>query len=125
MNSEPKGTFSFEGIEKIIHEKARLSILTSLFVNVREGCDFNELKQLCSLTDGNLSRHLQILEEYDLISIDKSFENRRPRTHCKLTRNGKKRYRQYLEELEKVISAARGIKPSVLSNLPLHDPRIS
>ena len=58
----PSGTFSYEGLDRVLHEKARLSIMSSLFTHP-EGLLFNDLKGFCALTDGNLSRHLQILNE--------------------------------------------------------------
>ncbi len=60
-NTSPEGRFAYEGLDRVIHERARLSVLTSLLTNPK-GLTFVELKQLCSLTDGNLSRHLSILE---------------------------------------------------------------
>jgi hypothetical protein len=58
---ESEGRFAYEGLDRVIHERARLSVLTSLITNPK-GLIFNDLKQLCSLTDGNLSRHLRVLE---------------------------------------------------------------
>jgi DNA-binding MarR family transcriptional regulator len=77
-------------------------VLTSLLTNTR-GLTFAELKQLCGLTDGNLSRHLQVLEEAGLISIFKGVEHNRPLTLCRVTATGRKRYVEYLGVLEKVI----------------------
>ena len=57
-----RGPFAYEGLDRVIHERARLSVLTSLITNPK-GLTFNDLKQLCGLTDGNLSRHLQVLEK--------------------------------------------------------------
>jgi DNA-binding transcriptional ArsR family regulator len=99
------GRFSYEGIDRVMHEKARLSIMTSL-VTRPEGLLFGELKQLCGLTDGNLSRHLDVLREAGLVEIWKGFEGRRPQTLCRLTGDGRKRFVEYLEELEKVVKDA-------------------
>lgn len=102
--------FAYEGLDRIIHEKARLGILTSLIAHPK-GLRFNDLKQLCALTDGNLSRHLEVLEEAGLVSIVKSFENNRPKTACKITADGRKRYMQYLDVLEQVVrDAAKAAK---------------
>ena len=61
--AQPKeGRFAYEGLDRVIHERARLSVLTSLIANPK-GLIFNDLKQLCSLTDGNLSRHLRVLDQ--------------------------------------------------------------
>ena len=60
--TDPKnsGRFAYDGLDRVIHEKARLSVLTSLVAHPK-GLVFGDLKQLCALTDGNLSRHLQVL----------------------------------------------------------------
>ena len=58
--------FAYEGLDRVIHEKARLSVLTSLVAHPK-GLLFGDLKQLCGLTDGNLSRHLQVLQEARLV----------------------------------------------------------
>ncbi len=103
-DKEP-GRFAYEGIDRVMHEKARLSIMTSL-VTRSEGLRFGELKQLCGLTDGNLSRHLDVLREAGLVEIWKGFEGRRPQTLCRLTHEGRRRFVEYLEELEKVVKDA-------------------
>ncbi len=97
--------FAYEGLDRIIHERARLGVLTSLAANPK-GLVFADLKRLCGLTDGNLSRHLQTLQEAGLIEITKSFENNRPQTTVKLTRNGRKRFLEYLALLEQVVRDA-------------------
>ncbi|MBE7558584.1 transcriptional regulator [bacterium] len=88
-----------------MHEKARLGILTSLATH-REGLSFSDLKELCTLTDGNLSRHLLALEEAELVEVKKGFVGRRPQTLCRLTRRGRRRFLAYLEELERVVADA-------------------
>lgn len=114
------GRFAYDGIDRVMHEKARLSIMTSL-VTRPEGLRFGELKQLCGLTDGNLSRHLDVLREAGLVEIWKGFEGRRPQTLCRLTPEGRRRFVEYLEELEKVVKdalpkAAR--RPERMPSLP-------
>jgi hypothetical protein len=94
--------FSYDGLDRVIHEHARLSVLTSLITHV-QGLTFGELKQLCALTDGNLSRHLQVLEEAKLITVFKGVEHNRPLTLCRVTPVGRKRYIEYLGVLERVI----------------------
>jgi DNA-binding transcriptional ArsR family regulator len=79
--------------------------MTSL-VTRPEGLLFGELKNLCDLTDGNLSRHLDVLRDAGLIEIWKGFEGRRPQTMCRLTAEGRRRFVQYLEELERVVKDA-------------------
>ncbi len=103
--TEEPGRFAYEGLDRIMHEKARLGILTSLLARP-EGILFNELKELCSLTDGNLSRHIQALQEAELVEVWKGFRGRRPQTLCRLSAQGRKRFIEYLEELQKVIQDA-------------------
>ena len=69
-NSKSTAPFAYEGLDRVIHERARLSVLTSLITNP-DGLSFVELKQLCALTDGNLARHLQVLEEDKMVHIRK------------------------------------------------------
>ena len=84
------------GLDRVIHEKARLSVLTSLVAHPK-GLVFGDLKQMCGLTDGNLSRHLQVLEEAGLIEIEKGYDHNRPQTICRITPEGRRRYLDYLE----------------------------
>jgi DNA-binding MarR family transcriptional regulator len=103
--SEADGRFSYEGLDRTLHEKARLGILTAL-VTHREGLSFGDLARLCALTDGNLSRHLDVLAEESLVLVTKAFSGRRPLTTCKLTAAGRKRFREYLSQLEQVLRDA-------------------
>ncbi len=86
-----KGRFSYEGLDRLMHEKARLGILASL-ASHREGLLFNDLKQLCALTDGNLSRHLAVLSEAELVETWKGKSGSRPQTLYRLTRFGRERF---------------------------------
>jgi DNA-binding MarR family transcriptional regulator len=99
------GRFAYEGLERVLHEKARLGIMTSLIMRP-EGLLFSDLKRLCALTDGNLSRHLDVLKEAGLVEVWKGFENRRPQTLCRVSPDGRQRFLAYLEELEHVIRDA-------------------
>jgi DNA-binding MarR family transcriptional regulator len=112
------GRFAYEGLDRVIHEKARLSIITSLATHPG-GLIFNDLKELCALTDGNLSRHLQILSEAGLIQIWKGFKDNRPQTMCQLTEAGRRRFVEYITVLENIVTDALGAKapeaPSKLS----------
>jgi DNA-binding MarR family transcriptional regulator len=104
------GRFAYEGLDRVIHERARLSVLTSLVTNPK-GLSFGDLKQLCSLTDGNLSRHLRVLEEGKLVEIEKGHDRNRPQTICRITASGRRRYMEYLSTLEQVVrDAAKGAK---------------
>lgn len=102
---EELGRFAYDGLERVIHEKARLGILTSLATNT-EGLLFSELKELCSLTDGNLSRHLKVLQDAGLVEVWKGSRNKRPQTLCRLTPDGSERFLEYLNVLEQVIDDA-------------------
>jgi DNA-binding transcriptional ArsR family regulator len=103
--TETEAPFAYEGLDRVIHEKARLGILTSLIAHPK-GLAFVDLKQLCGLTDGNLSRHLQVLEEAKLVDVSKTFERRRPLTTCRLTRLGRQRFVDYIAVLERVVREA-------------------
>jgi YD repeat-containing protein len=94
--------FAYDGLDRVIHERARLGVLTSLVAHPK-GLPFGDLKQLCALTDGNLSRHLQVLQVAKLVDISKRFDGNRPQTLCRITPQGRKRYLEYLAVLEQVI----------------------
>lgn len=104
-NPPRPGRFAYEGLDRVIHERARLSVLTSLIAHPR-GLAFGDLKQLCGLTDGNLSRHLQVLQEAKLVRLSKGFEHNRPQTVCRITAQGRARYLDYLAVLEQVVRDA-------------------
>jgi DNA-binding HxlR family transcriptional regulator len=96
-------------------------VLTSLITNPK-GVVFNDLKQLCSLTDGNLSRHLRVLETEKMVDIVKGHDHNRPQTICRITPAGRRRYLEYLSTLEQVVKdAAKGTNdvpsPSLLRSL--------
>ena len=103
-----QGRYAYEGLDRVLHEKARLSILTCLAAHP-DGFLFNDLKELCALTDGNLSRHLQVLEEAGLVQIWKGFHKRRPQTLCRISADGLKKFQQYLLELEKILEDAASV----------------
>lgn len=99
------GRFAYDGLDRVIHEKARLSVLSSLAAHPK-GLLFGGLKELCALTDGNLSRHLQVLHEAGLVELWKSFQRKRPQTLCRLTAEGHKRFLEYVAVLENVVADA-------------------
>lgn len=115
-DAESDGRFAYEGLDRVLHEKARLGILTAL-VTRAAGLSFGELARLCDLTDGNLSRHLDVLSEAGLVKITKGYEGRRPLTTCALTTQGRKRFREYLAQLEKVLRDAAA-QPDATSAKP-------
>ncbi len=104
-NRGDSGRYAYEGLERVMHEKARLGIMTTLLARP-EGVLFTDLKRLCALTDGNLSRHLAALTDAGLVEQWKRFQGRRPQTLCRLSAEGRVRFESYLEELGKVIRDA-------------------
>lgn len=112
--SKTDAPFAYEGLERVIHEKARLGILASLSTHA-EGLAFSDLKQLCALTDGNLNRHLQVLQEAGLVEVRKETVGPRPQTICQLTTLGRSRFAEYIGVLEIVVQdavRARGTEPA-------------
>ena len=92
-------------LDRLIHERLRLGIISALAVNER--LTFNDLKRLLQTTDGNLSVHARKLEEAQYVSCEKSFEGRMPRTEYKLTAAGRRALERYLTHMESIIKAVR------------------
>jgi DNA-binding HxlR family transcriptional regulator len=92
-------------LDRLIHERLRLGILSALSVNA--SLTFNELKRLLDTTDGNLSVHARKLEEAGYLSCTKSFEGRIPRTDYRLTAAGRRALERYLDHMEALIQAMR------------------
>jgi DNA-binding transcriptional ArsR family regulator len=111
------GRFAYDGLDRVIHERARLSVLTSLVAHPK-GLTFGDLKEMCGLTDGNLSRHLQVLEEGALIAIAKGYDRNRPQTVCRITPQGRARYLDYLKVLEQVVRDAASASGRALPAQP-------
>jgi DNA-binding MarR family transcriptional regulator len=105
LPKDEPGRFAYDGLDRVLHEKARLGIMTSL-VTRPEGVLFTELKRLCALTDGNLSRHIDVLQDAGLIEAWRGSEGGRPQTLYRLTADGRARFVAYLEELEQVVRDA-------------------
>lgn len=120
--SKTEAPFAYDGLDRVMHEKARLGILASLTAHPK-GLAFADLKQLCALTDGNLSRHLQVLEDAELVEIEKSFEGKRPLTTCRLTRKGRERFITYLGVLERVVREAAGAADQRPAVRPRHQTK--
>lgn len=99
------GRYAYDGLDRVMHEKARLGILTSLAAKP-EGLLFTDLKEVCQLTDGNLSRHLAVLQEARLVEIWKGFRGKKPQTLCRITEEGRKRFLGYVTVLESVVADA-------------------
>ena len=101
--------FAYEGLDRVIHERARLSILTSLITHAN-ALSFVELKQLCDLTDGNLARHLQVLEEDGMVRLSKEGDVGRAHTSVRVTASGRERYLEYLTILEQIVRDAAAMR---------------
>ena len=92
-------------LDKVIHERLRLGIISALAVNER--LTFNDLKRLLQTTDGNLSVHARKLEDAQYIACEKTFEGRMPRTEYRLTAAGRRALEKYLAHMEAIIKAVR------------------
>jgi DNA-binding transcriptional ArsR family regulator len=103
MTNKPENPYN--ALEKIFHEPNRLAIMSALCRST-DGMTFNELKEECELTDGNLSRHLKALEEAKAVKIKKAFVKAKPQTTVLLSENGRENFIQYLKALEEVLQAA-------------------
>jgi DNA-binding MarR family transcriptional regulator len=97
---------SIPDLDRTIHEKTRLAILSALAVN--PSLTFNQLKEILNTTDGNISVHARKLEEANFVSCRKGFEGRVPRTEYALTAAGRRAFEKYLNHMESLIKAARG-----------------
>jgi DNA-binding HxlR family transcriptional regulator len=93
------------GLDRLIHERLRLGIVSALAVNA--SLSFNELKQLMNTSDGNLSVHARKLEEAHYVTCTKTFEGRVPRTSYALTPAGRRALERYLDHMESLIKATR------------------
>ena len=92
-------------LDRLIHERLRLGIVSALAVN--EQLTFNDLKRLLQTTDGNLSVHARKLEDAHYVTCDKTFEGRIPRTEYRLTAAGRRAFDKYLLHMEAIIKAVR------------------
>jgi len=93
-------------LDKIIHERMRLGIISALVVN--ETLSFTDLKNLLNTTDGNISVHARKLEEAGYLTCEKSFKNRVPLTEYKITGKGRDALARYLNHMEALINAMKG-----------------
>jgi DNA-binding transcriptional ArsR family regulator len=94
-----------EPLDRLIHQRTRLAIVSTLAVN--KSLTFGELKDLLSMSDGNLSVHTQKLEEAGYITCKKYFEGRKPRTDFCLTSKGRGALDRYLSHMESLVAAVR------------------
>jgi DNA-binding MarR family transcriptional regulator len=110
--------FAYEGLDRVIHERARLGLLTSLAAHPK-GLVFADLRRLCGLTDGNLSRHLAVLQSAGLVEVTKGFAKNRPQTLCRITREGRRRFLDYLAVLDGVVRDAAAAAKTAPGESPL------
>jgi len=94
-------------LDRLIHERVRLAIVSALAANPAPTLTFNELKSLLKTTDGNLSVHARKLEDAGYVACTKSFEGRVPRTEYKLTATGRKAFEKYIDHMEALVRAMR------------------
>ncbi len=92
-------------VDRLIHERLRLGIVSALAVN--ESLSFSDLKKLLKTTDGNLSVHARKLEEAEYIACEKFFEGRLPKTVYRLTAAGRRALERYLDDMEALIQRMR------------------
>jgi DNA-binding HxlR family transcriptional regulator len=105
-NEEPRSPGEIPELDRLIHERMRLGIISALAVN--DSLSFSDLKRLLRTTDGNLSVHARKLEEGGYVTCRKFFEGRVPRTEYRLTASGRRAFDQYLRDMEQVIRLNRG-----------------
>ena len=93
-------------LDKVIHERMRLGIISSLVANTK--LSFSDLKKLLDTTDGNISVHARKLEEVGYVTCEKSFKGRMPLTEYTITKDGQKALTRYLDHMEALINAMKG-----------------
>jgi DNA-binding MarR family transcriptional regulator len=103
-------------LDEVVHQKTRLGMLAVLS-EIRRA-DFNFLKSTLSLSDGNLSRHLQVLEEAGLVKLEKVFEGRRPRTWVSITKAGRSAFQAELASLQALMTGLNGAPPETAAKKP-------
>ncbi len=106
----------YDNIKQIFHEPNRMAIMSALCAAGGDGMTFTELKEECSLTDGNLSRHLNTLQNMDAVTIEKKFVGVKPRTTVYISENGYERFNEYLTALSEALEQARRAMPEKKSN---------
>ncbi len=99
-------THPTQKLDEVVHQKTRLGML-AILSDVQKA-DFNFLKETLTLSDGNLSRHLQVLEEAGLVKLDKVFEGKRPRTWVSLTKAGRSAFQAELISLQALMGGLEG-----------------
>lgn len=101
------GKNPFEQLDKAFENRVRLQIMSVLVANERY--DFNSLKELLGITDGNLASHLKALEKDEYMIVNKTFVGRKPNTNYEATEKGKKAFKQHIDALEQFLKQQKGI----------------
>jgi DNA-binding MarR family transcriptional regulator len=101
VNPEP-----FLQLDRVIHEKGRLGIMSMLAAAPE--LSFTELRDTLAMTDGNLTTHIRTLQEAGYVAVSKSYEKNRPLTTCSLTAAGKKAFAGYIDLLEQILQQTKG-----------------
>lgn len=105
MKQESDGYIT-EGLDRVIHERARLGIMTILVGE--EEAEFSALKRSLALSDGNLNAHMKVLEKKGYVTVKKEFVGNRPRTTYRATDRGKRALREYIDTLERFLKKISG-----------------
>jgi DNA-binding MarR family transcriptional regulator len=92
-------------LNKLFDSRVRLGIMSALMVNTE--INFNELKELLQITDGNLASHLKALEENKIIKVEKGFIGRKTNTTYSITKSGEKEFKLHIDALEKMIRSTK------------------
>jgi DNA-binding MarR family transcriptional regulator len=92
---------SFSNLDRLIHEKGRLAIMSLLAASPE--MSFTDMRDTLGMTDGNLTTHIRTLQEAGYLSVAKTFQKNRPLTTCILTAKGEKAFADYINVLEKIV----------------------
>ncbi|HYG20107.1 MAG TPA: transcriptional regulator [Ohtaekwangia sp.] len=95
----------FENLDKVLEHRVRLQIMSVLVTH--DAHDFNTLKEMLNVTDGNLASHIKALEKEKYLSVSKSFVDRKPHTKYKITEKGRNAFRKHLDAMEQVLKQQR------------------
>ena len=91
----------FENLDRILEHRVRLQIMSVLMAN--DSYDFNSLKEIIGITDGNLASHMKALEKEKYIAVSKSFVDRKPNTKYRVTERGRNVFKKHLDALEELV----------------------
>ncbi len=94
-----------DNLNKVFDSRVRLGIMSALLVN--DEINFNYLKELLDITDGNLASHLKALEENKIIKVEKGFIGRKTNTTYSITKKGEKEFKEHINALERMIKATK------------------